>query len=136
MSLITWGSIHQGHKRFSDDSRGRQEVFLCLVALLCEQFLPIREWRCQDIDEVSSSEVLAKNVSIRSKLPTAACWSREKIEGGVKKPALRGKRLRYHRQLNHSQYSSPVEAFNLIVDSKSLPVELNNSTTFARRGES
>ena len=31
-------------------------------------------------------------------------------------------------QTNHSQYSSPVEALNLIVDSKSKPVELDNST--------
>ena len=31
-------------------------------------------------------------------------------------------------QTNHSQYSSPVEAFNLIVDSKSQPAELDNST--------
>ena len=38
MSLITCGSIHQGHERFSDDSRGRQEIFMCLAALLCEQF--------------------------------------------------------------------------------------------------
>ena len=31
-------------------------------------------------------------------------------------------------QTNHSQYSSPVEALNLIVDSKSQPFELDNST--------
>jgi len=31
-------------------------------------------------------------------------------------------------QANHSQYSLPVEALNLIVESKSLPVEVNNST--------
>ena len=31
-------------------------------------------------------------------------------------------------QTNHSQYSSPVEALNLIVDSKSQLVELDNST--------
>ena len=31
-------------------------------------------------------------------------------------------------QANHSQYSSPVEALNLIVESISLPVEVNNST--------
>ena len=45
----------------------------------------IREWRCQDIDQVLlhghnfflSSELLDKNASIQSKLPTAACWSRE-----------------------------------------------------------
>ena len=32
-------------------------------------------------------------------------------------------------QTNHSQCSSPAEALNLIVDSKSQPVELDNSTT-------
>ena len=31
-------------------------------------------------------------------------------------------------QTNHSHYSSPVEALNLIVDSKSQPFELVNST--------
>ena len=31
-------------------------------------------------------------------------------------------------QTNRLQYSSPVEALNLIVDSKSQPVELDNST--------
>ena len=31
-------------------------------------------------------------------------------------------------QTSHSQYSSPVQALNLIVDSKSQPVELDNST--------
>ena len=34
----------------------------------------------------------------------------------------------YKINTNHLQYSSPVEALNLIVESKSLPVELNNST--------
>ena len=36
MSLITCGSIHQGHEWFSDDSRGRRDFF-CLAVLLCEQ---------------------------------------------------------------------------------------------------
>ena len=31
-------------------------------------------------------------------------------------------------QTNHSQYSSPVEALNLIVNSKSQPAELDSST--------
>ena len=35
---IACGSIHEGHEWFSDDSRGRQEIFMCLAALLCEQF--------------------------------------------------------------------------------------------------
>ena len=49
--------------------------------------LPIREWRCQDIDQVllhEISEVLGKNASIRSNLPNAACWSRKKGEEDVK----------------------------------------------------
>ena len=29
-------------------------------------------------------------------------------------------------QANHSQYSSPVEALNLIVESKSLPADVND----------
>ena len=37
--IIAFGSIHEGHEWFSDDSRGRQEIFMCLAALLiCEQF--------------------------------------------------------------------------------------------------
>ena len=35
--IIACGSIH-GHEWFSDDSRGRQEIFMCLASLLCEQF--------------------------------------------------------------------------------------------------
>ena len=35
MSLITCGSIHEGHE---DKFRGRQEIFMSLAVLLCEQF--------------------------------------------------------------------------------------------------
>ena len=34
----------------SDESRGRQNIFMCLVALPCQQFLPIHEWRLENID--------------------------------------------------------------------------------------
>ena len=69
------------------------------AALLYEQFLPICEWRCQDIDQVLlngdhfflSSELLDKNASIRSKLPTAACWSREIIEENLKQACFMSK---------------------------------------------
>ena len=85
MSLITCGSIHEGHEWFSDDSRGRQEIFMCLAALLFEQFCRFANVKCQDIDQVllheiifflgvfSNSEVLSKTTSIRSKLSTTAC---------------------------------------------------------------
>ena len=32
--LFSCGGIHQGHKMFSDESRGRQEIYFCLAALL------------------------------------------------------------------------------------------------------
>ena len=138
MSLIGCGSIHQGHERFSDDSRGRQDIFMCLAALLYEQFLPIREWRCQDIDQVLlhgdrfflSSELLDKNASTRSKLPTAACWSREITEENLKQTCFmsKAKAISVPQLGNHSQYSSHVGALNLIDESKSLPVEANYST--------
>ena len=38
MSLITCGSIREGHEWLSNDSGGRQEIFMCLAVLLCEQF--------------------------------------------------------------------------------------------------
>ena len=87
---------------------------MCLAALLCEQFLPFREWRYQDIDQVfmviSVSVVISgKNVSTQSKLLPAACWSREKREEGVKPTCFRSKATSV-TQANHSQYSSHVEA--------------------------
>ena len=45
-------NIHQRQERINDESRGRKEINLCLAALLCDQLLPICEWRCQDIDQV------------------------------------------------------------------------------------
>ena len=118
MSLIACGSIHEGPGWFSDDSRGRREMFVFGCSIMWA-ILPIHEWRCQDIDWVlldeiiflsvfSSIEGLAKITSIQSKLPTAACWSQEKREETVKPTSF---------------MSSPVEALNLIVESKSQPVE-------------
>ena len=68
---------------------------------------------------------LGKNASIRSRLPTAVCWSQEKGEEGVKSTCFMSKATTVP-QANHSQYSSPVEALNLIVESKSLPAEVND----------
>ena len=136
-TAVKW-SIHEGHEWFSDDSRGRQEILVCLAVLLREQFC-----RCQDIDVksyfmgsfvflsvFSSSEVLAKITSSRSKLPTAACWSWEKREETVKPTCSMSKATSVPQtpQTNHSQCSSPVEALHLILESKSQPVELDNLT--------
>ena len=57
MSLITCGSIHEGHEWFSDDSRGRQEIFMCLAAPLFEQFCRFANVKCQDIDQVLLHEI-------------------------------------------------------------------------------
>ena len=77
-----------------------------------------------------SSELLDKNASIRSKLPTAACWSREITEENLKQTCFMSKAKATSVPLlgNHSQCSSHVGALNLIDESKSLPVEANNST--------
>ena len=92
MSLIACGNIHEGHEWFSDDSRGRQEIYMCLATLLCEQFcrfanegakISIKSYFMRAfvfLSVFSSSEVLAKITSIRSKLQTSACWPRGKKE--------------------------------------------------------
>ena len=79
----------------------------------------------------SSLLVLRKNASIRSKLPTAACWSREEKRGKCEANMLYVKSDcgTTDKTFTESlQYSSRVEALNLIVESKSLLVKLNNST--------
>ena len=76
--------------------------------------------------------MLAKITSIRSKLPTAACCSREKKRGNREANLLYVESdfvtVPKTPQTNHSQCSSPVEALNLIVESKCQSVELDNST--------
>ena len=52
MSSFACGNIHQGQESINDESRGRKEIYLCFGALLCDQLLPICEWRYQDIDQV------------------------------------------------------------------------------------
>ena len=34
----------------SDEYRGRQIIFMCFAAPQCQQFLPIRELKCEDFD--------------------------------------------------------------------------------------
>ena len=67
---------------------------MCFAVLLCEQFcrfanggakISIKSyfmrWFFFCFSVFSSSEVLGKITSIRSKPPTAACWSREEKRG-------------------------------------------------------
>ena len=42
------GTIHQGHERFSDISRGRQRPFMSFSALLCAQSCLVRHWDTAD----------------------------------------------------------------------------------------
>ena len=78
----------------------------------------------------SGSQVLAKITSIRSKLLTAACWSQEEKRGNCEANCFMSKATSVPQtpQTNRSQCSSPVEALSFIVESKSRPVELDNST--------
>lgn len=82
MSSFVCESIHQSHELLNYRSRERKEINLCLAALLCDQHLPNREWRCKDIDQVllhgrcflsgAFSGLPDQNSSL-SKLPTTAC---------------------------------------------------------------
>ena len=80
----------------------------------------------------STIELLDKNASIRNKLPTAACWSREITEENLKQTCFmsKAKATSVPQLGNHSQYSSHVGSLNLIDESKSLPVEANDLRGF------
>ena len=111
MYLIACRSIHQGHERFilvmtlEEDRRFSLSNF-CPFAnggakiSLKSFFMDIIFF----LSAFSSSEVLDKNASIRSKLPTAAFRSREKREEGVKPICFMSKAASIPPE-NHSQYS-------------------------------
>lgn len=135
MSSFACEIIHQGHKLLNLEEEKRS-INLCLVALLCDQLLPIQEWRCQDIDQVllhgrcfltsasSSTEIPGQN-SILRKLPTTACWFRVKM----------GKDIEQLLAISKSKCPSLVEANHSTVKlndslhfhTNSSPVEANNS---------
>ena len=127
--------VVKGHKLLNLEEEKRS-INLCLVASLCDQLLPIQEWRCRDIDQVlihgccfltstsSSTEIPCQN-SILRKLPTAACWFRVKM----------GKDIEQLLAISKSKCSSLVEAnhstvklnVSLQFHTNSSPVEANNS---------
>ena len=88
MSLFACESIHQGldPERFSDESRGRQEICMCLAA----PFDDSRTYGDAKISIKSSfmefficafnrSDVPGKNCSVCSKPPTLTFWSGRKV---------------------------------------------------------
>ena len=134
MSSFACENIHQGHERINDKSRGRKEINLCLAALLCNQLLPIREWRCQDIDQVllhgrcflssasSSTEVPGQNrcaiIWVDCRLQLAGfgrMWKRCKLATSDSKCAS-------FIEANHSTVKSKDSYFHM----SSSPVEANN----------
>ena len=46
--ICLWKYSSRSKTNVNDESRGRKEINLCLAALLCDQLLPIREWRCPE----------------------------------------------------------------------------------------
>ena len=117
--LIACGSIHEGHEWFSDDSRGRHwEIFMCLAALLCEQFcrfanegakISIKSYFTRSfffLSVFSSSEVLAKIYFHSSKLLLQLAGLGEKREEPVKPTCFMSKATSVLQtpQTNHSVF--------------------------------
>ena len=55
--LLIAGSIHQGHERFSDVSRGRQCSFMSFSALLFAQSCPVRFWDTATVDQILTNKL-------------------------------------------------------------------------------
>ena len=127
----------------SDDFRGRQQIFMCLAALLCEQFcrfanggtkISIKSCFMRSFFlSVYSAAVKCQPLllfGVNCRLQLAGFGKRIEETVHVKPTCFMSKATSVPQtlQTNHSQCSSPAEALNLIVDSKSQPVELDNST--------
>lgn len=50
--LFTCVSIHQGHERLGDLSRGRQCAFISLSTLLCDHGFPIQLWTSKTVENI------------------------------------------------------------------------------------
>ena len=122
MSLNTCGSIHEGHKWFSDNSRGRQEIFMCLAAL---SNFPESYFMRSFFFSVYSTAVncwaklLPFEVNCRLQLASLGKKSEETV-----KPTCFMSKATSVPQTPETNQSSPVEALNFIVESNSQPVEI------------
>ena len=104
--------------------------------------LAIQEWRCQDINQILLREIVSvysAAVKFLAKLLPFGVNCQLQFGLGKKErklwsqPALacfmlKATSVPQTPQTSHSQYSSPVEALSLIVDSKYQPVDLDNLT--------
>ena len=128
-------TLEKSHKRFlyvclfyyvSNFADSRTEVprYWSSQSYFIRSFFCLSVFRC--------SEVLGKITSIRSKLPTAACWSREEKRGNcVNLLCL----LYVESDFGTTDTTDksfrvvfPRWGFNLIVDSKSQPAKVDSST--------
>ena len=139
MSLITCGSIHQGDEWFGDDSWGRRDFYVFGCSITCVwAILPIPEvpiyrssptsWDHFFLSVFSSSEVWRKMLPFWVNCRLKLVGFRKQREEGVKPTCFMSKATSVP-QTNYSQYSSPVEALSLTVESKCLPVVGNGGTS-------
>ena len=136
-SICLWKHSWRSRSRafLSDESRGRREIYMYLAA----PFDNSRIDRGAKISIKSSfmetiffiftfdrSDVPGENSSVRSKLPTLACWSGRKVGKVPSKPYSFALATSVPpRLLFKVNNSLPVEELNLIVVSKSLSVKVN-----------
>ena len=78
----------------SDESRGRQNIFMCLAALPCHQFLPIHEWRLGNIAIWILTGLMLCSKSFL--LPYTFKVARYSLSGSI--PPKFERKLRRHKQ--------------------------------------
>ena len=110
-------------------SQGRQEIFMCLAVLLCEQFCPFaNEGAKISVYSVYSAAVKcwAKFLPFGVNCQLQLAGLGKKREETVKPTCFMSKATSVPQtpETNHSQKSSHVEALNLMVKSKSQSVAI------------
>ena len=88
ISLFACGSIHQGHERFSNVSRGKQCAFMSLSALSSGRVFPVQQWTSKTVDNILlkgdrtylnalihvDGDIPDEESMSVNNLPTIACW--------------------------------------------------------------
>ena len=52
VTLVSRGSVHQGHSRFSNISRGRQHAFMSSSVVMCANLCDISTWTTETVNRV------------------------------------------------------------------------------------